>query len=309
MTLLNIKNLARTVLRKMGLEVKRLPRQVESPEPGYLKQGRIPWSPGYNEAKERFLRHAIGDAQLLQLFGTQGRLPQGFGFGFDERCVEYPWLLAHLQSGPDILLDAGSALNHAFILDYPVFEKKELHVLTLAPEDNCFWKKGISYLFGDLRDIPVRDAYYDTIVCISTLEHVGCDNTIYTHDEADREQRPTDFIGAMQELSRVLKPGGRLFLTVPYGSYRHYGSFQQFDSQLLSRAIAAFGQASAVRESFYRYTAEGWDLAEEKDCASGEYVEWVAKLWSDGQWPEQLPVEPDGAAAARGVACVSLTKL
>jgi SAM-dependent methyltransferase len=235
-------------------------------------------------------------------------LPPGYGIGIDERCIEYPWLMAHLQSGSEIVLDAGSALNHAFIVDHPVFEKKKLHVLTLAPEDNCFWKKGISYLFEDLRELPLRDSHYDTIVCISTLEHVGCDNTIYTHNEADREQRPTDFIGAMQELSRVLKPGGRLIITVPFGSYRNFGSFQQFDRQLLSRAIAAFGEASTVRESFYRYTVQGWDVATAEECVDCEYVEWVAKLWSGAPWPAPLPCEPDFAAAARAVACIELTK-
>jgi hypothetical protein len=88
---------------------------------------------------------------------------------------EYSWLLAHLQSGPEIFLDAGSALNHAFILEQPVLEKKKLHILTLAPESNCFWQKGISYLYHDLRSIPIRDGYYDAIVGLSTLEHVGCD--------------------------------------------------------------------------------------------------------------------------------------
>jgi len=306
--LLSMKNLAQATLKQMGFELKRLPRKVEDPEPEYLKQGRIPWGRGYGQAKERFIRAVLSDAQLLRLFGNNSRLPKNFGERFDERCVEYPWLMARLQSGPEIVLDAGSALNHTFLLSHPIFEKKKLHILTLAPEANCFWKEGISYLYEDLRNIPIHEAYYDTIVCISTLEHVGCDNTIYTHDEGDHEECPSDFIAAMQELSRVLKPGGRLLLTVPYGRYRHFGSFQQFDRKLLSRAIAAFGETSALRESFHRYTAQGWDVATAEECVDCEYVEWVAKIWSGDPWPKQLPCEPDFAAAARSVACLELTK-
>jgi len=204
-------------------------------------------------------------------------------------------------------LDAGSALNHAFILEQPVFEKKKLHILTLAPESNCFWQRGISYLFHDLRSVPIRDEYFDDIVCLSTLEHVGCDNSGYTRQEVYREHRSDDFILALQELSRILKPEGTLFLTVPFGEYRHFGSFQQFDEKLLSRAIDAFGRTNAVT-SFYRYSDTGWDVANIEDCTNVEYVEWVAKVWSGGQWPEPLPVEPDRAAAARCVACVKLTK-
>ena len=303
-----MKQLVRAVLKSVGLELTRIRAPLEEPETAYLRGGGIPWSVGYSETKQRFIRQVIADPRLLQQFANQSRLPGNFGLGFDERCIEYPWLIAHLQSGPEVLLDAGSALNHAYILDHPVFEKKKLHVLTLAPEDNCFWKKGISYLFEDLRELPVKDAYYDTIVCISTLEHVGCDNTVYTHDDGDREQRPTDFIAGMQELSRVLKPGGRLFLTVPFGSYRHLWGFQQFDRQLLSRAIAAFGEASTVKESFYRYTAQGWNIASAEECAACEYVEWVAQLWSGTPWPAPLPCEPDLAAAARAVACIELIK-
>ncbi len=303
-----MKQLVRAVFQRVGLELKRIPAPVQDPKMAYLRGGRIPWSLGYNEAKERFIAQVLADPQVLQLFVTERQLPREYGIGLDERCVEYPWLMAYLQSDPEIVLDAGSALNHAYMLEHPVFEKKKLHILTLAPEVSCFWKKGISYLFEDLRRIPVKDAYYDTIVCLSTLEHVGFDNTTYTHDEAHREQRPTDFIAAMQELSRVLKPGGRLFLTVPFGSYRNFGSFQQFDRQLLSQAIAAFGEASTVRESFYRYTVQGWMVAAAAECVECEYVEWVAKVWSGAPWPTPLPCDPDFAAAARAVACVELTK-
>src|SRR5262249_10120358 len=203
-----MKQLIRATLRSFGFEVKRLSRQVKNPELEFLEQGRIPWSRGYIQARDRFIHEVLADAQLLALFQKASKLPKHFGERFDERCVEYPWLVARLQSGPEILLDAGSAFNHAFILEQPVFEKKKLHILTLAPETNCFWNKGISYLFEDLRWIPIRDAYYDTIVCLSTLEHVGCDNTFYIGQSAYKEQRSEDFLIAMQELARVLKPGG-----------------------------------------------------------------------------------------------------
>jgi hypothetical protein len=178
----------------------------------------------------------------------------------------------------------------------------------LAPEIDCFWHKGISYLYDDLRDLPIRDEYVDTLVCLSTLEHVGCDNSFYKNDETAREHRPDDFILAMRTLCRVLKPGGSLMLTVPFGSYRHFGCFQQFDRDLLSRAIAAFGTTTELTETFYRYDGSGWQVAGDKDCATCEYVGWVADVWLHRRWPKPLPVEHDRAAAARAVACVRMTK-
>ena len=151
----------------------------------------------------------------------------------DERCVEYPWLLANLQQEPKILLDAGSTLNHDFILDHSILQHKTVHILTLAPEKNCFWEKGISYMFHDLRQIPTQDEYYDVIVCSSTLEHVGCNNVAYTNNNSHHENNLDDFAIVMQELRRVLKSRGRLLITVPFGVYQNFGTFQQFDQSLL----------------------------------------------------------------------------
>jgi len=301
-----MKGIARAALRKVGFEVKRISPTIPDYELAYMKAGRIPWSRGYEQAKTRFISEVLANPGLVEVFQKGCKLPEQFGVAFDERCVEYPWLLAHLKPGPERILDAGSTLNHAFILNHHVFWEKKLHILTLAPENNCFWHRGVSYLYDDLRSIPIRDDYYDIIACVSTLEHVGCDNTLYAHKNSHREHRPVDFVLVMQEFRRVLECGGTLFLTVPFGVYRHFGAFQQFDEKLLSRAVEAFGKASEVTETFYRYTREGWQLADAADCAPCEYVEWITR--PHDQWPNPLPVERDLAAAARAVACVRLIK-
>jgi ubiquinone/menaquinone biosynthesis C-methylase UbiE len=66
---------------------------------------------------------------------------------------------------------------------------------------------------SDITQIPVPDASFDVILCTEVLEHVP---------------RP---IEALQEMVRVTKPGGRLFLTAPLGSglhqqpYHFYGGY------------------------------------------------------------------------------------
>src|SRR4051794_31947923 len=47
------------------------------------------------------------------------QLPDGYGRWLDERIIEYPWLFSRLSSGPGKLLDAGSILNHHFIISHP----------------------------------------------------------------------------------------------------------------------------------------------------------------------------------------------
>src|ERR1700757_3858905 len=89
----------------------------------------------------------------------QGQLPPGYGRWLDERLVEYPWLFSQLTEGPGSLLDAGSTLNHALILDHPKLREREITIMTLAPEEYC--QKGVSYVYGDLRKTTFSDGAFD----------------------------------------------------------------------------------------------------------------------------------------------------
>lgn len=66
---------------------------------------------------------------------------------------------------------------------------------------------------SDITDIPVPDGSFDMVLCTEVLEHVP------------------EPIKAVQEIGRILKPGGRLLLTAPLGSFLHqepyhfYGGF------------------------------------------------------------------------------------
>ena len=270
--------------------------------------GRVPWGPGYEELKDQIILSTLRDEPTMKALAAGTPLPVGFGVGVDERCVEYPWLFARLPGGGGRLLDAGSGLNHPALLRHPLLREKKMHILTLFPEQTCSWSEGISYLFEDLRASPMRDDLYDWIVCVSTLEHIGCDNSIYTGDKRFCERKDDDYLVAMTEMRRMLRPGGQLFLTVPFGLYEHLGFQVQFDEPMLERAAACFG-GTILSQAFYRYSRDGWQLSTASDCADCRYVGWIASAWRTGEWPEEIPREPDLAAAARGVACLHLAKV
>jgi len=264
----------------------------------------VPWSQSYRDRRWQFTAASLDDLELMARFRDGGPLPSGYGKGLDERCVEYPWVLSRLEPGSARVLDAGSTLNYRQILDQPIWRDTRLHIVTLAPEHQAFWDRGISYLYEDLRELPMSDGVYDTVVSISTLEHVGMDNREFTGRSMDAEPCPRGHLRAIAELRRVLEPGGTLLATVPFGRPLDLGTARVFDQAQVDEMVDAFDPKTAAC-CFFRYTDRGWQTALSEECTDCEYVPWVA-LPPD-QRPAAFPVQADGAAAARAVACLELT--
>lgn len=70
----------------------------------------------------------------------------------------------------------------------------------------------IDYI-SDITAIPVSDAFFDVVLCTEVLEHVPNPDA------------------ALREMARILKPGGKLYVTAPLGSglhqlpFHYYGGF------------------------------------------------------------------------------------
>jgi len=74
----------------------------------------------------------------------------------------------------------------------------------LQPKD---WNTSQIDLVSDIADIPAPDASFDAILCSEVLEHVP---------------EPTH---ALDEFTRLLKPGGMLILTAPFASNVHMAPY------------------------------------------------------------------------------------
>ena len=260
--------------------------------PLYAVRGRRPWSPGYYTAKKKTICSAI-DAGL---FSENIELPTGYGQNIDERTVEYPWVFAQLSKKPGRVLDAGSALNHRFLLERAPLKEAQLTVMTLAPEKRCFWDRSISYVFGDLRQTFFADAVFDVVISASTIEHIGLDNTLlYTGDVSKKETDALGFISAVIEFKRVLRPGGLCLITVPFGRRGVHGWYQVFDLDLVMKVVGAF-QPSECFIEYFGYFAGGWKRTQSGEIAEAEFFD----------IHEGKPLAADFAAGARGVACMRL---
>ena len=170
-------------------------------------------------------------------------------------------------------------------------------IYDLSP-GNVVTRDNISYVYGDLRSTILRSECFDEIVCISALEHIGMDNTmLYTQDPRFDELRPDDYQDVVREFSRLLRTGGKLYITVPYGHYENLGWLQQFDHQMIETVIGVFG-GSAGNVVYYQYTADGWQVADAKACADCSYFD----------IHNRSDYEADYVAAARAVACLEMVK-
>ena len=261
--------------------------------PVYIMGGRRPWSKGYVLAKERLIAEAI-DKKLFHDCSP----PTGFGYRLDERVVEYPWLFSRLGNEPCKLLDAGSALNFQYLLDRSPLSRKKMTIATLHSERNCFWNRNVSYVYGDLRDSYFACESFDEVACISTIEHVGLDNTqLYTPDKAKQEVSGIGAEDVLREFHRILRPGGKLYITFPFGKAELRGWFQVFDLPMVERMIEAFHPTRQHR-FFYGYENNQWNRVECEAIRNANFFD----VHSD------LGYQPDFLAAARGVCCLELTK-
>ena len=247
-----------------------------------------PWTHEYVDLHRRLVSEVLDDPALIQSFAKGDPLPQGYGVGFDERVVEFPWLFAQGLQGRT--LDAGSALNHEHVVDRALRSVDELHVVTLEPEELAFTERRVSYVYSDLRELPYKDKYFDTVVCLSTLEHVGMENARYGVNEPRADDPVREMSRAIAELERV--SAGPMLVSVPYGRQEDHGWFRQFDRADVKALLDAAGGRASV--TVFRYSADGWQVSDLEAAADASYRDFTA---------DPTPVE-DLAAAARAVVCI-----
>jgi len=264
----------------------------------YLGRGGVPWSPGYHEFKWMSIEAELNRTGFEEKWLKKG-LPEGYGKGLDERIVEYPWVFSRLDSDCCRMLDAGSTFNFPIILEHPKIAKKDLLIFTLAPEPSSIKKVGVKYAYGDLRRMSFSDGSFDQVVSISTLEHVGMNNSMYGEDNKNLSQNASsDYLIALNEMIRVLRPEGKLFLTFPYGKYEDHGFFQQFDLRMTDRLLEKLGKPGNYQIDFFKYSPKGWNFSKREDCN-------MLVSYNPHTGKEKMD---DGAAHCRGVACIYFTK-
>lgn len=188
------------------------------------------------------------------------------GAGRTERFVEVPWVLGRLR-GARRILEVGHAKAEPFYLD-ALLAKREPGARVFGLDIVRKRVAGLAPVAGDIRCAPFRNGVFDLVLCISTLEHVGRDVSRYGV-RADVDGRE-GMLRAAAELGRLVAPGGRLLLTVPFGRAADHGWLANISRADLSEIEARTG-LEVVAEEFFACEIDGWRRTRAEELAAREY--------------------------------------
>jgi 2-polyprenyl-3-methyl-5-hydroxy-6-metoxy-1,4-benzoquinol methylase len=153
---------------------------------------------------------ALDPAERLKIMSTDQGL---YGVGTQNAPARDAWVEKTLKALPKglRLLDAGAGECQ--------YKKHCAHLTYVAQDvavydgsgDVGFQNPGWSFekvdIICDIVDIPQPDASFDAVLCTEVLEHLP------------------DPVRALDEMSRLLRPGGMMIITAPFWSMTHQAPF------------------------------------------------------------------------------------
>lgn len=203
------------------------------------------------------------------------------GFGDSERCIEIPWALSN-YSNEQTVLDIGYAnAEDRYIQALLSLKIPYLHGLDISDKPI----EGIISHVGDIRNTIFEDNFFDLVFCISTIEHIGRDNSVYKNNFV--EDIDNGDLDALKEIYRITKNDGKIVITIPYGKFFNYGWFIQYDEKRLKKLLNS-SPFEILKKEFFIYE-NGWHKCYEKDLTSILYKD-------------------NNAPAAAGLVCLLLKK-
>jgi ubiquinone/menaquinone biosynthesis C-methylase UbiE len=124
------------------------------------------------------------------------------------------WLESILKKIPTGLkiLDAGAGqTKYKKFCDHLIYVAQDFGQYDGTGNEEGFqtktWDNSKLDLVSDITEIPVDKSSFDAIMCIEVFEHIP------------------EPIKAIKEFSRILKPGGKLILSVPFCSQTHFAPY------------------------------------------------------------------------------------
>lgn len=151
--------------------------------------------------------------------------------GTNERIIEKGWILRQLSREPlkSNILDLGCSESFLSI----ELASNGFKVTGIDVRPYPLRHPNFVFVNEDICKSTIDSNKYDIVIALSTVEHIGLD----WYDKSD--VNTSDF-KAVSELLRLLKPGGILLLTVPFGERAQTSLHRIYDDESLHELLQYF---------------------------------------------------------------------
>ena len=123
--------------------------------------------------------------------------------------------------------------------------------------------EGVRFLQGDFLAMELGESSYDVVVLCSTVEHIGLKGRYGSDEVIDGD------LIAIDKVYQILRPGGLLIMTVPFGQeqvIRPYHRVYSRDGRLLARVSEGF---DLLQKEFYKNNDDNvWTKCSENEAGN-----------------------------------------
>ena len=129
----------------------------------------------------------------------------------DQRIIEYAFVIEKLAKLPlGKVRDVGRTARLNFLPAALIALGWEVWGIDLR--EFKFKHPNFHLILGNIGKTDFPDNYFDAVYAVSTLEHIGLSGRYGVNKEDLHADAKT-----VKEIARILRPGGKLLCTVPYG--------------------------------------------------------------------------------------------
>lgn len=189
--------------------------------------------PVHYQLKNNFFSKLMGWKPLSSIMYTQNLARKIFtNLNINERLIEVPWIYNQFNfKKKGRVLDVGCCESTLSIS----LASLGFQVVGIDTRSYELQHPNFTFLQEDICQTSLKEKTFDFIICLSTLEHIGL-NSLYGQSPKSTSDKKT-----LQVCLRLLKPGGKLLLTIPCAKKYFQNNFTRiYTPQRISRLLRPY---------------------------------------------------------------------